>query len=48
MVFQAWEIYQQIFKKIKAQIANLKKLELHHVSPALTSACDLSLAVPGQ
>ena len=44
---QAWEIYQQLFKKIKIQIVNLKKLELHHVSPALTNAKDLSLAIPG-
>jgi FKBP12-rapamycin complex-associated protein len=44
---QAWEIYQAIFKKIKAQINNLKKIELHHVSPALTAAKNLSLAVPG-
>lgn len=44
---QAWETYQQLFKRIKVQIVNLKKLELHHVSPALTNATDLSLAVPG-
>ncbi len=44
---QAWEIYQAIFKKIKSQIGSLKKIELHHVSPALTSARNLSLAVPG-
>jgi hypothetical protein len=44
---QAWETYQQLFKRIKVQIVNLKKLELHHVSPALTNAADLSLAVPG-
>lgn len=44
---QAWEIYQQVFKRIKVQINNLKKLELHHVSPALTEASNLSLAVPG-
>lgn len=44
---QAWEIYQTIFKKIKAQIVSLKKLELDHVSPALFAAKTLSLAVPG-
>jgi hypothetical protein len=44
---QAWEVYQTVFKKIKGQIASLKKLELHHISPGLTSASDLSLAVPG-
>jgi FKBP12-rapamycin complex-associated protein len=44
---QAWEIYQLVFKKIKAQIKTFKNVELHHVSPALTSAVDLKLAVPG-
>ena len=44
---QAWEVYQQIFKRIKVQITNLKHLELHHVSPALTNAANLRLAVPG-
>ena len=36
-----------MFKKIEKQTMNLKKVELHHVSPALTSAYQLSLAVPG-
>jgi FKBP12-rapamycin complex-associated protein len=44
---QAWELYQVIFKRIKAQISGLKKVELHHVSPALTAAANLSLAIPG-
>jgi FKBP12-rapamycin complex-associated protein len=44
---QAWEIYQSVFKKIKNQIVSLKKLELDHVSPALTLAINLSLVVPG-
>jgi len=44
---QAWDIYHQLFKKIKIQINSLKKLELHHVSPALTNANDLSLIIPG-
>ena len=44
---QAWEIYQQIFKKIKVQISCLKKIELRHVSPELSHASNLSLAVPG-
>eukprot|EP01038_Epipyxis_sp_PR26KG_P011143 gene11143-14952_t len=44
---QAWEIYQQVFKKIKTQIATLKHLELDHISPALMTARDLILAVPG-
>lgn len=44
---QAWEVYQVIFKKIKAQIKSFKSVELHHVSPALTQAVNLRLAVPG-
>ena len=44
---QAWEIYQIVFKRIKAQIKSFKKVELHHVSPALISAIGLRLAVPG-
>lgn len=44
---QAWEIYQIVFKRVKAQIANLKKVELLHVSPALVAANSLILAVPG-
>lgn len=46
---QAWEIYQIVFKKIKAQISIFikNKMELPHVSPALTHAVNLQLAVPG-
>lgn len=46
---QSWEIYQQVFKKIKLQLSNFKKakVELSHVSNALTNALDLQLAVPG-
>jgi FKBP12-rapamycin complex-associated protein len=44
---QAWEIYQIVFKKIKTQISTLKSIEMHHVSPALTNAVNLSLAIPG-
>jgi hypothetical protein len=44
---QAWEVYQAVFKKIKSQIGTLNQLELHHVSPALTAAQNLSLTVPG-
>ena len=36
-----------MFKRIKTQIMTLKRLELHHVSPDLTSARNLSLVVPG-
>lgn len=44
---QAWEVYQQVFKRIKAQIKTFDAVELHHVSPALTNAVNLRLAVPG-
>jgi FKBP12-rapamycin complex-associated protein len=44
---QAWEIYQIVFKKIKAQIQNLKTIDLLHMSPALSGMRDLSLCVPG-
>lgn len=44
---QAWEVYHQIFRKVKTQIYSLKKLELHHVSLSLTTASNWSLAVPG-
>lgn len=44
---QAWEVYQGMFKKITAQLKTFQKLELKHVSAALTTAKNLSLAVPG-
>ena len=46
---QAWEIYQQIFRRLQAQILNFKKakLEMLHVSPSLTNAKNLELVVPG-
>jgi hypothetical protein len=44
---QAWDIYYNIFKKIETQVKTFKKLELHHLSPALTNAYDLKLVVPG-
>lgn len=44
---QAWEIYHQIFRKVRVQINSLKKLELHHVSVLLMDASNWSLAVPG-
>jgi FKBP12-rapamycin complex-associated protein len=44
---QAWEVYQSVFKKIKANIISLRRLELDHVSPALAHAKSLTLAVPG-
>ena len=44
---QAWDLYQKVFKQISAQIKDFLKLELRHVSPALTTASNLRLAVPG-
>jgi FKBP12-rapamycin complex-associated protein len=44
---QAWAIYHEVFKRIATQLKQLKHLELAHVSPALTSATGLVLAVPG-
>lgn len=46
---QAWDIYQFLFKRLKMQILNFKKakVELPHVSPGLTNALNLELAVPG-
>ena len=44
---QAWDLYQKVFKQISGQIKDFLKLELHHVSPALTRATNLRLAVPG-
>jgi FKBP12-rapamycin complex-associated protein len=44
---QALDLYQKVFKQISAQIKDFLKLELRHVSPALTRATNLRLAVPG-
>jgi serine/threonine-protein kinase mTOR len=44
---QAWDLYQKVFKQISGQIKDFLKLELRHVSPALTRATNLRLAVPG-
>ncbi|RHZ26301.1 hypothetical protein DYB37_004840 [Aphanomyces astaci] len=44
---QAWDIYYNVFNRIKKQIANLSTLELANVGPKLLSVSSLSLAVPG-
>lgn len=44
---QAWDLYQLVFKQISSQLKSFKTLELRHVSPALTGAIDMNLAVPG-
>ncbi|CAI5438055.1 unnamed protein product [Caenorhabditis angaria] len=44
---QAWEIYCQIFKRLRDQLVNLTLLDLNYVSPELVRARDLQLAVPG-
>ncbi|TYZ64094.1 hypothetical protein PybrP1_009121 [[Pythium] brassicae (nom. inval.)] len=44
---QAWDIYYNVFSKIRKQLANLATLELANVGPKLLSVHGLSLAVPG-
>ncbi|RLN97992.1 hypothetical protein BBJ28_00023313, partial [Nothophytophthora sp. Chile5] len=44
---QAWDIYYNVFSKIRKQLANLSTLELANVGPKLLSVRNLSLAVPG-
>ncbi|CAB3408784.1 unnamed protein product [Caenorhabditis bovis] len=44
---QSWEIYCQVFKRLRDQLSNLTSLDLNYVSPALMKAKDLQLAVPG-
>mmetsp|Transcript_26418 Transcript_26418/g.39200 ORF Transcript_26418/g.39200 Transcript_26418/m.39200 type:complete len:2632 (+) Transcript_26418:19-7914(+) len=44
---QAWDVYHRVFRQISSQLKSFKQLELRHVSPALTGASNLGLAVPG-
>lgn len=44
---QAWDVYYNVFKKIGKQLPSITSLELGHCSPALLTAADLQLAVPG-
>ncbi|OQR87010.1 Phosphatidylinositol kinase (PIK-L2) [Achlya hypogyna] len=44
---QAWDLYFNVFNRIKKQMANLSTLELANVGPKLLSVSSLSLAIPG-
>lgn len=44
---QAWDLYHKVFKRLSAQLKTFKNVNLNHVSPALCSALNLQLAVPG-
>ncbi|EPX74347.1 phosphatidylinositol kinase Tor2 [Schizosaccharomyces octosporus yFS286] len=44
---QAWDLYYQVFKKIRKQLPQLTTLDLQYVSPKLLYVHDLDLAVPG-
>ncbi|ELP85087.1 FKBP12-rapamycin complex-associated protein, putative [Entamoeba invadens IP1] len=43
----AWELYFRIYKRIHKSINSVSVLELQQVSPRLTEARDLDIAVPG-
>lgn len=43
----AWDLYYSVFKRINAQLPHLTSLELQYCSPALLSARDMNLGVPG-
>jgi len=47
MLHQAWDLYYSVFKRINAQLPHVTSLELQFCSPALMSARDLDLGVPG-
>ena len=47
LLHQAWSIYYDVFRRIAAQLKTFKHVEMAHVSPALTAASGLCLAVPG-
>eukprot|EP00605_Chrysophyceae_sp_TOSAG23-4_P001470 GSChrysophyteH1.ASY1.ANO1.1606.1 assembled CDS len=44
---QAWDLYYSVFKRINATLPHVTTLELQFCSPALMSARDLDLGVPG-
>ncbi|KAM7221779.1 phosphatidylinositol 3-kinase tor2 [Rhypophila decipiens] len=44
---QAWDLYYQVFRRISRQLPQMTSLELPYCSPALLSAKNLQLAVPG-
>ena len=47
LLHQAWDLYYSVFKRINAQLPQVTALELQYCSPALMSARDLDLGVPG-
>lgn len=46
-ILQAWELYYRVFRSINKKLTQLTQLELQSVSPALLTAKNLELAVPG-
>jgi FKBP12-rapamycin complex-associated protein len=44
---QGWQIYQEVHKRLGAQVSQIHTLELAYISPNLLKARDLELAVPG-
>ena len=44
---QAWDLYQQVFRRIGRQLPQMTNLPLAYCSPRLLEASDLDLAVPG-
>jgi FKBP12-rapamycin complex-associated protein len=44
---QAWELYYSVFKRINGQINLIHSLDLQSTSPALFTANDLDIGVPG-
>jgi FKBP12-rapamycin complex-associated protein len=47
-VHQAWDLYFQVFRSISQKLPHITKVDLQFVSPKLTAARDLELAVPGK
>jgi len=45
---QAWDLYYNVFRRISKQLQQMQSLELSYVSPALETAHDLELCIPGQ
>ncbi len=46
-LFQAWDHYFAVFKRINAQLPQITALELQTCSPQLFNSHDLDLGVPG-
>jgi FKBP12-rapamycin complex-associated protein len=47
LITQAWDLYYPIFKRINSQLPHMNNLDLQTCSPALFTAQDLDLGVPG-